>query len=91
MEKVDNVHERFRKVLNGDLEKKTRETLSSLKGRVEELRKKSKELMKDIQTLEDAQRNYIDEQSMQNEVLREENQKIYKLREEIRLKKEARA
>ena len=42
MEKVNNVHERFRKVLNGDLEKKTRETLSSLKGRVEELRKKSK-------------------------------------------------
>lgn len=58
-------------MLNGDLEKKTRETLSSLKGRVEELRKKSKELMKEIQTLEEAQKGYIDELSMQNESLRE--------------------
>jgi len=37
--------------------------------------------MKDIQTLEDAQKSYIDEQSMQNEVLREETEKILRLRE----------
>ena len=33
-ERISNIHEGFSRVLNGELEKKTRETMSLLRGRV---------------------------------------------------------
>lgn len=78
----------YNKVLNGDLEKKTRETMSLLRGRVEETKKKTKELLKEIQGLEEGQKIFIDEYSLYGEQLEDEEAQIKKLRMEL-MNKEA--
>lgn len=85
-EKIKGVHDMYSKVLNGDLEKKTRETMSLLRGRVEETKKKTKELLKEIQGLEEMQKTYIDEYSLYGEQLEEEEMRIKKLRNELMVK-----
>lgn len=87
-EKIKEVHDMYSKVLSGDLEKKTRDSLSTLKGKVEETKKKTKELLKEIQSLEEGQKNYIDEYSLYGEQLEEEEIRIKKLRDELIAKRE---
>ena len=52
------------------------------------MKKKTKELLKEIQGLEEAQKTYIDEYSVQTDQLKEEEARIRSLRDQVNTKKE---